>query len=71
MLKIKRKKGNSLQNMKVVTQYKLVPVIICQQLFVIILLYRSRTNVSIKSSLKSVLDINADSAFTGVSGKRV
>lgn len=71
MLKIKRKKGSSLQNLNVVTQYKLVPVIICSQLFVIILLHRSRTNVSVKRSLKTVLDINADSAFTGVSGKRV
>lgn len=45
------KKSNSLQNMKVVTQYELVPVISCSQLVVIIMLYRSITNVSIKLSL--------------------
>lgn len=44
-------KSDSLQNMKVVTQDELVPVISCSQLVVIITLYRSITNVSIKLSL--------------------
>ena len=44
------KKSGSLQNMKVVTQYRSVPIILCGQLVIIILLYRSITNVLIKLS---------------------
>lgn len=52
MLKMgKEKKSDRLQTMKVLTQYKLVPVIICSQLVIMVLLYRNIINVLIKLPL--------------------